>query len=134
MLCFWKSGELPGNKHSLLSLLQLIHELDIANMKSVRGNPFFHKKLSAFDIYFSKNKQMLEIISERGKIFQVIFSYFFSKNVHPCKVFLILGFWRCCLFLVFYYYMLKSKEKISFKTKTNVIAGTVKPKGWAKEV
>lgn len=27
---------------------------------------------------------MLEIISERGEIFQVIFSYF-SKNVHPMQ-------------------------------------------------
>lgn len=58
-----------------------------------KGEYFFYGKLSAFDIYFSKNNQMLKIISERGgKIFQIIFSYFFSKKLTPCQVFLILGF------------------------------------------
>lgn len=81
-------------------------------MKSVRGNTFFYGKLSAFDIYFSKNTHMLKITSERGKIFQIVVSYSSKMYAHV----------KCCLFLVFYYYMLKSKEKILLKTE--VIVGT----------
>lgn len=55
------------NKLSLLSLLQLIHELNTAKMKSVGGEYFFYGKPSAFDIYFNKKNQMLKIISERGE-------------------------------------------------------------------
>lgn len=42
---------------------------------------FFNGKTQCFDIYFSKDNQMLKIISERGEKYFIIFSYFFPK---PC--------------------------------------------------
>lgn len=62
---FGNLENVPENKHSLFSLLQLVNELDTANMKTLRGHTFFYGKLSAFRISFSKNNQMLQIISER---------------------------------------------------------------------